>query len=321
MAPIIIVSVLFIAVFGGMIFLAVRKIKETDPSNVDTSIKSTVDTAQEFLPFEDVRDNCIHLGNHQYRAIIKCSSIPYSLKTENEQDIVEMSYQRFLNSLNHPISIFIETRTMDNTKMLESLSKDIDKVKDAFPDLSNYADMFYDSMSGLYDSIGNNKEKNKYIIVPYDEAIKLTNSTEEEKYTESLKELQSRCQIIADGLSSVGVNCEILNTGKIIELLYAIYHKDTANQAENILSGDYLSLIVNGDNKLSDISDEGRLDFIIYETQVRLQTELNNENGVSPEIKEKTSKVINILEKTRKELAGYYQADLHDNEDEITFFK
>lgn len=316
----IVISVLFIVVFGGLIGLAVWKIKQTDPANADTSIKSNVDTAQEFLPFEDIRDGCIHLGNHQYRAVIKCSSIPYSLKTDKEQDIVEMSYQRFLNSLMHPISIFVETREIDNTKMLASLQEDINKMKENFPGLSNYADMYYDSMTHLHEQIGNNKSKNKYIIIPYDDAIQLTNLNEDEKYQEVLKELQNRCQIVKEGLSSIGIESQILNTGELIELMYAVYHKDSANQIDNILSGDFLSLVVGGENKLAEISDEGKLDFIIFEAQNKLNVELANANGVSPELKARTIKIINMLDKIRDEEAGTYKTDLTPKED-IFFYE
>lgn len=315
-----VVIILFVAVIGGMIGLTVWKIKQTDPSNVDTSVKSQVDTAQDFLPFDDIRDGVIHLGNHQYRAVIECGSINYDLRTESEKDIIEMSYQGFLNSLSHPISILNQTRTVDNTKMLNNLSNDIGKAKETFPQLAEYGELYYQSMEMLPEQIGNNKQKKKYIIVPYNEAINLTNSTEEEKYIDSLKELQNRCQMICDGLMSVGVNCKILNTGQLIDLMYSSYHKDEANQADNILNGEFLSMVVDGENKLSNITDEGRLDFIIYETQLRLQTELANENGVSQDIKDRTNLVIKNLENLRKEVAGYYKSDVTKKDDNIRYF-
>ena len=316
----VIILILFVAVIGGMIGLTIWKIKQTDPSNVDTSKKSQIDTAQEFLPFEDIRDGVIHLGNHQYRAIIECGSLNYDLRTESEKDIIEMSYQGFLNSLNHPISILNQTKTVDNTKMLNNLSNDIAKSTEIFPQLEEYGNLYYQSMEMLPEQIGNNKQKKKYIIVPYNEAINLTNSTEEEKYEDSLKELKNRCQIISDGLIRLGVKARILKTSELIDLMYSSYHKDEANQSENILSGDFLSMVVDGENKLSNITDEGKLDFIIYETQLRLQTELANENGVSQDIKDRTNEVIKTLEKVRENLAGYYKTDVTKKDDDIRYF-
>lgn len=299
----------FISIFGLIGGLTYWKIKNTDPTTTDSSSKSNIETAQDFLPFEEIKDNVIHLGLHQYRAVIKCNSINYSLKTEKEQDVIELSYQRFLNSLNHPISMFIQTKEMDNSLMMKSLKDDIEKSIEEFPILSEYGQIFYENMGNIYNEIGNNKEKNKYIIVPFNDAILLTNSSEEEKYEYSLKEIQSRVQLIIDGLQSVGIQAKALNTNEIIDLVYSAYHKDNASQIKNIIDGDYLSMTVTGEDKMSNVTDEGRLDWIIYEAQIRLENELLNNNGVNKNIKNKTLKAINNLNEIRDDLAGFYKTE------------
>lgn len=311
------VFVLLFGVIGGLTYW---KIKSTDPNNIDVSNKANIDTAQDFLPFEDIKDSVIHLGLHQYRAIIKCNSINYNLKTEKEQDIIELSYQRFLNSLSHPISIFVQTKTMDNTNMMKNLKEDIEKSIADFPILSEYGQVYYDSMANIYSEIGNNKEKNKYIIVPFNDAILLTNSSEQEKYEYSIKEIQSRCQIIIDGLQGIGIQSQILNTKEIADLVYSSYHKDNASQIESIVNGDFLSMMVEGDDKLGDITDEGRLDWIIYEAQLRLETELANEKATSPNVKKKAVEAINELNSIRDALAGHYKTDI-DISDKIKIEK
>ena len=299
----------FISIFGLIGGLTYWKIKNTDPTTTDSSSKSNIETAQDFLPFEEIKDNVIHLGLHQYRAVIKCNSINYSLKTEKEQDVIELSYQRFLNSLNHPISMFIQTKEMDNSLMMKSLKDDIEKSIEEFPILSEYGQIFYENMGNIYNEIGNNKEKNKYIIVPFNDAILLTNSSEEEKYGYALKESQSRVQLIIDGLQSVGIQAKALNTNEIIDLVYSAYHKDNASQIKNIIDGDYLSMTVTGEDKMSNVTDEGRLDWIIYEAQIRLENELLNNNGVNKTIKNKTLKAINNLNEIRDDLAGFYKTE------------
>ena len=140
---IVIVLVVFIAIFGVLFYVAYSQIKKTDPKNVDTSVGSGVSRTQDFIPIEDIKDSTFHLGRHQYRAVIKCSSLNYNLKTDKEQDVIELSFQRFLNSLNHPISIFIQTKVMDNTKMLESLKDDIEEAVAHFPILANYGSYYF----------------------------------------------------------------------------------------------------------------------------------------------------------------------------------
>lgn len=315
-----IVAVVFIVVVI-FIIIVLKKIKETDPANVDASMKLDAATAQNFLPFETVKDSMIHLGNHQYRAIIKCSSINYALKTEKEQDIVEMSFQRFLNSLSHPISIYVQTRTMDNSKMLESLRGDILDTIDIFPQLREYGERYFEEMAGIYETIGNSKEKRKYIIVPYDDAILLTAASDEEKYQHALEEMQNRCLIIMDGLQNVGISTSLMRTSDLIDLLYTSYHKDNANQAEEIGPNKFLSLVVDGANKMEGLSDKARLDWILFETQKRLEVELASDKTVSPEIKEKAELGIMRINKLREEIAGYYSLDMASDFEPVNFIK
>lgn len=315
----ILIMVVVFAVFAIMGVLVFMQIKKTDPSNVDTSLKTNGDTTQEMLPFEDIKDSMIHLGDFRYRAVIRVSSLNYNLKTEKEQDVIELSYQRFLNSLSHPIQMVVYTKIMDNTKMLESLKEDIVQSLQDFPILQEYGEYYYNEMTNIYDNIGNNKEKKKYIIVPYDEAIELTNSTDQEKYEYAMNELQNRCLLVIDGLQSLGLQAEFLKSDELIDLLYTVYHKDSANQSENIASGDFLSLLVDGDDKLMNLPHEARLDWILYETQKRLEMELSTDKAVDNDIKARANLAIQKITELRNEIAGYYK-DESDKDIQFEFF-
>lgn len=315
----ILIMVVVFAVFAIMGVLVFMQIKKTDPSNVDTSLKTNGDTTQEMLPFEDIKDSMIHLGDFRYRAVIRVSSLNYNLKTEKEQDVIELSYQRFLNSLSHPIQMVVYTKIMDNTKMLESLKEDIVQSLQDFPILQEYGEYYYNEMTNIYDNIGNNKEKKKYIIVPYDEAVELTNSTDQEKYEYAMNELQNRCLLVIDGLQSLGLQAEFLKSDELIDLLYTVYHKDSANQSENIASGDFLSLLVDGDDKLMNLPHEARLDWILYETQKRLEMELSTDKAVDNDIKARANLAIQKITELRNEIAGYYK-DESDKDIQFEFF-
>lgn len=315
----ILIMVVVFAVFAIMGVLVFMQIKKTDPSNIDTSLKTNGDTTQEMLPFEDIKDSMIHLGDFRYRAVIRVSSLNYNLKTEKEQDVIELSYQRFLNSLSHPIQMVVYTKIMDNTKMLESLKEDIVQSLQDFPILQEYGEYYYNEMTNIYDNIGNNKEKKKYIIVPYDEAVELTNSTDQEKYEYAMNELQNRCLLVIDGLQSLGLQAEFLKSDELIDLLYTVYHKDSANQSENIASGDFLSLLVDGDDKLMNLPHEARLDWILYETQKRLEMELSTDKAVDNDIKARANLAIQKITELRNEIAGYYK-DESDKDIQFEFF-
>lgn len=299
--------IILLAICGGMVFAVVYQIKKTDPKNIDNTLKQDIKTAQEFLPFEDIKDSMIDLGGHHYRAIIECSSVNYHLKTDKEKEIIELTFQRFLNSLTSPITFFIQTKTMDNTKMLGNLKKDLTGTLEQYPNLDEYANVYFEEIADLYNNIGNNKMKKKYIIVPYSEALELGNLSDEEKYEYSMKELYTRCQILVDNLNSMGIRGKILNTKGIVELLFSTYHKDNYSQVDQVMSGEFLEMIVEGEkNRLAEVTPDARLDWILYEAQLRLQTELLDEK-IEKDVQESTNKAIDEINKIREALAGYYQ--------------
>lgn len=298
--------IFLLSLFGGMAFAVMYQLKKTDPKNIDNSLKVDVQSAQEFLPFQDIKDSMIDLGGHHYRAIIECSSINYNLKTDKEKEIIELSFQRFCNSLNFPLTFFIQTRTVDNTKMLENLKVDLEQTIKDYPNLTEYANIYYGEIADLPNHIGNNKMKKKYIIVPCCEALELGNLNDEEKYDYSLKEIYTRSQILMDGLSSMGIKSKILDTKSIAELLCSAYHKDNYSHADQVLSGEYLGMFVEGkENKLAKVSPDAKLDWILYEAQVRLQTELQGEK-IPEDVQESTTKAIEEINKIRDAVAGYY---------------
>ena len=299
---------------GGFELAALTRLQEHNAQSMIASEDTIEDSTQSLLPFEDVRDSMIHLGNHQYRAILSCSSLNYGLKTEKEQDIIELSFQRFLNSLSFPISIYVQTRTMENERMLESLRKDTLSILEEFPKLEAYGDAYFGEMADIYETIGNNKEKRKYVIIPFDEAATLTTSTDEEKYEYVLQEMKNRIIIIKDGLEAIGITAKLLNTNDLLDLLYVSYHKDTANQSENLVNHEFLDMIVSGDNKLQDLPDDAKLDFILYQAQTRLQTELIEVKDTNPKVAKKAEVGIKNINVIRKKIGGYFKDNSISNE-------
>lgn len=308
----IIIGILVVFV-GAIIAVIIYAIKKANAQALIASEDTVEDSTQSLLPFEDIRDSMIHLGNHQYRAILSCTSINYGLKTPAEQDIIEMSFQRFLNSLSYPISIYVQTRTMENEKMLESLRTDTLATLEEFPKLEAYGDAYFGEMGNIYETIGNNKEKRKYVIIPFDDAVNLTTSTDEEKYEYVLQEMKNRIIVIKEGLEAMGITARLLNTNDLIDLLYVSYHKDSANQSDNINNHEFLDMIVSGDNKLNDLPDDARLDWILYEAQTRLQKELASAKDVNPKVAKKAEIGIKNIGIIRKKIAGYFKDNTISN--------
>ena len=299
----IVILVGFFSIFGICGFLAYRKIKATDPNNTDKSTSNIVNNCQDFLPFENIKDGLIDLGNYQYRAIIECSSINYSLKTDREKEIIDLSFQRFLNSLSHPIDIIVQTKTMDNTELLKSLKEDLKDSVTAFPQLENYGQAYYNSIKDLYKLVGNDKEKVKYIVVPY--TVTLNRSNAKEKFEYAKREMQNRCTALTDSLQSLGINCTILGTKEVIDILYSVYHKGNVSHADNIVSRDYTSIIVDGDSNFVNVSLKDKLEVILYGTQLKMSADMVDDKKIPKDISEKAQKIINEIDELRDDVSSH----------------
>ena len=85
--------------------------------------KQEIGSTQDFLRFGEIRDNIIILKDGNLRQVLLCSSINFSLKSEQEQNAIIFAYQNFLNSLNFPIQILMQSKKLDLSGYLENLQK------------------------------------------------------------------------------------------------------------------------------------------------------------------------------------------------------
>lgn len=304
---IVVVTLIFLGVLGGAVIAVIKQLNKIDSNNTDKSILNDIETAQDFLPFEDIKDGVINMGGHDYRAIIECSSTNYNLKTSKEKEIIEISFQRFLNSLTFPIYFFIQTKILDNTRLLEQIKSEINEVVKEHSQMETYANIYFNEMSNLSDYIGNNKQKKKYIIVPFNEAINLEKLSNKEKYEYSIKEVKQKASILIDGLSSMGVKATLLDTRGLAELVYSTYHKDNFSHYENIVSGEFLSLIVNGEkNYEEELTNDMKIDWILYEAQTRIRDEITNKE-IPKHLKNEYEEIIQNLDNLRDKAGAYYK--------------
>ena len=298
----ILLSILFLGIIGIVVTLLIFVMKKTLGSSVvDETEDPSITSAQEFLPFEDIREDVIVMGNHRYRAVLECSSVNYSLKTAGERDLIEMSFQQFLNSISFPITIFIQTKLIDNTERQAELEKNIEKTLEDFPQLATYAEQYRLDMANLTNCIGNSLQKKRHIIVGYDEVDQLGELSEAEKVHYAAKEIRGRCNTIKAALDGVGVNSRMLNTRELVELIYSTYHRDDFSYAENIANRDAFALFISGEeDRFADRLPAATLDQILVESinKIELEGLDMDENGQA---------VLMTIKDLRDRYAGYYK--------------
>ena len=258
--------------------------------------QSAMKTAHDFLPFASIENDIIDLGGYQYRMVIEVSSTNYILKNEQEQEILEISFRNFLNSISYPFSMFVQTREIDLNAVINSLKKDINETCKTFPGLREYGENYYRYIVNLKERTGCTKQKRKFIIIPYDEAMKMMELDDKAKKSYSYEQIYERASQVVDGLASVGLTANILETNQIVELFYSLTHRNDDTIVDYIADGSYMSEYVKGRNKSHAVDQLEEAIQIIQEAENRF-----NVNVITSEL---TSGQINALRAFSSKLAA-----------------
>lgn len=171
------------------------------------------------INIKGVRDGILLLPNSQYRAVLELSSINFELKSEAEQDALIETYQSFLNSLSTPLQIVVRVREMDMDKYLEDFRKkrDGEKTKVYKDEITHYTEF-------VAKLITKNKilSRHFYVVVPLNS---------KEKNFEVIKEqLSLTTDIVAKGLSRLGMHAKELSSLEILDLFYSFYSPELAKR-------------------------------------------------------------------------------------------
>lgn len=277
--------IVFLLIIGGVAVFVIKTMKKMDSDNQGVAIKSSsMSTSQDFLPFANIENDVLDLGGFQYRMIIEVSSVNYLLKNPQEQEILEISFRNFLNSIDYPFSMFIQTREIDLNAVLNNLKKDINNTCKLFPGLREYGENYYDYIWTLKERTGCTKQKRKFIIIPYDETIKMMELDPESKKSYSYEQINERAEQIIDGLATLGLTGTILSTNEIVELFYSLTHRNDDTIVDYVADGTYMAEYVKGRNKSHAVDELEEAIQIIQEAENRFNVNVLNSNLTTGQI-------------------------------------
>ncbi len=197
---------------------------------------------QEFVPIKEVREGVIVLKDGGLRAIVAVSSVNLSLKSAQEQIATINQFQSFLNSLDFPIQIVVQSRRLDIRPYLLTLEA---KMKDQREPLLKLQTAGYIGFIREFTEQVSIMRKYFYVVVPYEEATisvskgflggllgnkkdKAQSSSkqtaEDASFEEKRSQLDERVSVISGGLESCGARTERLETESVIELFYKTFN-------------------------------------------------------------------------------------------------
>ncbi len=200
-------------------------------------------STQRYLDILEIKDDCVVLKDGTLRGVMLVSSINFALKSEEEQNAVISGYMQFLNSLDFPIQIVVQSRKLNIDEYIERL-KDIEKRQTN--DLLRIQTQEYRQYIGELVELSDIMSKKFYVVIPFApgkggtkkffsvfrEALSPTSviHLKQKKFEKYRDELGKRVGYVLSGLSSTGLNAVQLDTQGLIELYYDTYNPEIAPQ-------------------------------------------------------------------------------------------
>lgn len=234
-----------------------EKIAKTTPQSTQSQFGNVLD----FMEFDDIEDNMIiQKEREKYLMVIECQGVNYDLMSSVEKNAVEQGFLQFLNTLRHPIQLYVQTRAINLEGTIEKYKQYLRGAESAYRDkklnydrakdnpnisLENKQKLFFEltKSSNLYEygkdiikdterlSLNNNILNKKYYIVV---AYYVETQNGENHYSKdeirnlAFSDLYTKCQTMIRTLSATGVKGKILDSIQLTELLYMAYNREGA---------------------------------------------------------------------------------------------
>jgi len=217
---------------------------------------------QNIVDVEEFKSGTVILKDGSLRQIIMVSGVNFSLKSAEEQGIITLAYQNFLNSVDFPLQIMIHSRKLNIEKYLADLDRRGEEEKS--PILQSQI-REYREFIGSFVKDNAIMEKTFFVVVPWHpitlsvggsgrflsslpflkkdkakeaEAAEQGAAKKAATFEENLAQLKQRVGQVVEGLSSVGLETLVLNDEQLVELFYNLYNpgvvekKDVAETKE-----------------------------------------------------------------------------------------
>ena len=332
--------VIVLAVAFIMIKLKEDKKEKTIPdANIDNNKtkqnKTTTKIAKEyetksifdFMEFENVKDNMIIQKNgKRFLMAIECQGVNYDLMSEVEKTSTEQGFASFLNTLKEPIQIYIQTRTVNLEKNIQSYKTKLEKIKNELNlkeyRLKQYKEQQYKDPkilrnkqfevlreSNLYDygrdiiadtermSLNKNVLKKKYYIILkyFYESIDSGDNeellSEDEIRDTAFANLYTRAASLIRVLSGIGIVGKTLNSYELVDLLYNAYNRDDSEVfgIERAIESGFNEIYVDSQNII-----DKKIEALNKEIQVRAQEEA--QKAIDSVIDERNKELIDLEE-------------------------
>ena len=199
-------------------------------------------STQQYLDIGAIHDDVVLMKDGTLRAVLLAASINFALKSEEEQNALVSAYASFLNTLEYPLQIVVQSRKLNMDAYLERLKQ---SEAEQTNELLKMQIGDYRSFVGELLELGQIMSKKFFVVVQFNPASNnrkgffsrlqetfmpaLSVSIRREIFENRKKDLMSRVGQIQGQLQSFGINSVVLDTEGLIELYYSSYNPHLAD--------------------------------------------------------------------------------------------
>ena len=217
--------------------------QKEQPKTTKPQKKSKKPTTQQHLSIAEIKEDTVVMKDGTLRAVLLISSINFALKSAEEQNAIIIAYVNFLNAIDFPLQIVIQSRKLNIENYLENLKK---VEKEQTNELLRMQTADYRQYVNELIEIGEIMTKKFYIILPYDplsdkqknfikrflelfqvaKVVKLS----QDRFIKRKRDLTQRINHVVTSLNSIGLKAALLDTQGLIELYYNTYNPEISDR-------------------------------------------------------------------------------------------
>jgi hypothetical protein len=200
--------------------------------NKGASSKAEAQATQQFIDVKEIREGVIVLKDSSWRMMLEISSINFALKGIDEQNAIIIQFQEFLNSLDFPIQITINSRKLDINPYLDYLEQLGKQQQNEL--LKRQTEEYINFIRGMVE-LQNIMTKNFYLTIPlhristkvtsvFSKNKKVESETTGESYQKERNQLLQRADHVIMGIRRIGLKARLLGSEEVLNILLQLYN-------------------------------------------------------------------------------------------------
>jgi len=201
---------------------------------------SSGNSSEQFVNIHEIRGPIVILKDGSLRVIVEAMSVNFDLKSADEKTSMIVGFQNFLNSVDFPMQIVIDSRKLDISNYIASVELVAQGLRNEL--LKVHANEYMRFVSGLTD-LANVVSKKFYLVIPYyateigvqkvgiKDKIKNVFTTtnvmkdiSNEKLQKYILQLDQRVALVRNGVEQMGVKTKIIEQDALATLYYNYYN-------------------------------------------------------------------------------------------------